>query len=82
MAFTDPSDLTKAESEELRSHFPAYEQTPTGDKEAFRLDRARHILTARNLSEENSYAFAGIYKVLVCYAVMMRWTDINCQNRK
>ncbi|KAI0701579.1 hypothetical protein C8Q76DRAFT_802566 [Earliella scabrosa] len=62
MPVQDPSFLTKAEKTYLEEHLYSYRQTPHGDKEAYRLRMTRHLMTMRNLREDDKYAEICIFK--------------------
>ena len=65
MPVQDPSLLTKADKTYLEEHLHSYRQTAHGEKEAYRLRMTRHIMTARNLRDDDKYAELCIYKVSI-----------------
>ena len=63
MPVQDPSFLTKAEKTYLEEHVYSYRQTPHGDKEKYRLRMTKHLMTMRNLRDDDKYAEICIFKV-------------------
>ncbi|KAI0710651.1 hypothetical protein C8Q76DRAFT_798195 [Earliella scabrosa] len=62
MPVQDPSFLTKAEKTYLEEHVYSYRQTPHGDKEKYRLRMTKHLMTMRNLRDDDKYAEICIFK--------------------
>ena len=63
MPVQDPSFLTKHDKTYLEDHLHSYRQTPHGEKEAYRLRMTKHLMSMRNLREDDKYAEICIYKV-------------------